>query len=83
MAGHAGASIRSNRLEEGVPFRLDGTGGVEQPDLSAIVQEIVNRAGWSSGQSMVFVITGSGKRTASAFEAGPAKAVKLHIEYSP
>jgi hypothetical protein len=67
------------------PWLLVGEAAAPQrtPDLSAIVQEIVNRAGWSSGQSMAFIITGTGKRTASSFEAGAAKAVKLHIEYSP
>jgi hypothetical protein len=65
------------------PVKGEAAGPQRSPDLSAIVQEIVNRAGWNSGQSMVFIVTGSGRRTASAFEAGAPKAVKLHIEYAP
>ena len=37
-------------------------------DLSAIVQEIVARSGWLAGNDMAFVITGTGRRTAEAFE---------------
>src|SRR6185369_4739555 len=60
-----------------------GQAGLAQrtPDLSAIVQEIVARPGWSTGNDMAFVVTGSGTRTAEAFEGGAAKAPLLHIEY--
>ncbi len=43
-------------------------------DIKTIVQEVVNRYGWSSGNSMVFSFTGSGERNA---ETNPS----LHIEY--
>jgi plastocyanin len=49
------------------------------PDLSAVVQEVVNRSGWASGHAMAFVITGSGRRTAESFEGG-APAV-LQVTY--
>ena len=49
------------------------------PDLSAVVQEVVNRSGWASGHAMAFVITGSGRRTAESFEGG-APAV-LEVTY--
>jgi hypothetical protein len=50
------------------------------PELSAIVQEIVGLPGWSSSNALVLVITGTGRRTAEAFEGtgGPT----LHVEYS-
>ena len=51
-------------------------------DLSDIVEEIVSRAGWEGGNDMAFVFTGSGKRTAEAFESGAATAPLLHIEYT-
>ena len=51
------------------------------PDLSALVQAIVNRSGWASGNAMVLIITGSGHRTAEAFEGGAASAAQLHVEY--
>jgi hypothetical protein len=50
-------------------------------DLSDIVEEIVARSGWRSGNDMAFVITGSGTRTAEAFESGAATAPLLHVEY--
>src|SRR2546427_9062316 len=40
---------------------LDDAGPAEcTPDLSAVLQEIVNRPGWASGNSVVFIITGTG-----------------------
>ena len=52
------------------------------PDLSEVVQEIIDRNGWSSGNSVAFIITGSGKRTAESFESRPADAPVLRVEYT-
>ncbi len=38
------------------------------PDLSGIVQEIVNLEGWSGGNSMTFIFEGTGQRTAESFD---------------
>jgi len=51
------------------------------PDLKALVQEVVNRPGWHAGNSMVFVISGSGRRVARSYDNSPAMAPLLHIEY--
>jgi len=51
-------------------------------DISAVIQEIVDRLGWSEGNSLVLIITGSGENTAEAFEGEPAAAALLHIEFS-
>ncbi|HKY31063.1 MAG TPA: galactose oxidase-like domain-containing protein [Candidatus Polarisedimenticolia bacterium] len=51
------------------------------PDLSPILQELVNRPGWASGNAVVFIVTGTGRRTAESFEGGAAKAPRLHVEY--
>jgi len=51
-------------------------------DISAVIQEIVDRPGWSPGNSLVLIITGSGENTAEAFEGEPDAAALLHIEYS-
>ena len=61
-----------------------GAAGLDQrtPDLSAIVQEIVDRGAWSALNNMVFLITGSGTRTAESFEGTAAGAPLLHIDYS-
>ena len=51
-------------------------------DIKSIVQEIVDLNNWSSGNSMAFIITGSGKRTAESYNGKPLAAPMLHIEYS-
>jgi hypothetical protein len=30
------------------------------PDLSAVIQDIVDRLGWESGNGLVLIVTGSG-----------------------
>jgi hypothetical protein len=56
--------------------------GIDQrtADLSSVVQEIVNRGGWTSGNAMVFIITGTGERDAESLNGTFAPV--LHIEYS-
>jgi hypothetical protein len=51
------------------------------PDLASIVQEIASRPGWSSGNAIAFVITGTGTRIASAFDDGAAGAAQLIVTY--
>ncbi len=50
-------------------------------NLHEIVQEIVNRGGWSSGNAMAFLFEGSGTRIAEAYEGEPDNAPLLVIEY--
>ncbi len=40
------------------------------PDLSPIVREIIARDDWESGNAMAFLIEGSGRRTAYAYDHG-------------
>jgi len=55
----------------------------DSPDLTTIAQEIINRSGWSSGNDMVFIVTGTGtnKRTADSYRGGASNRPLLHIEY--
>jgi type IV pilus assembly protein PilY1 len=55
----------------------------QTPDLKTIVQEIVDRPGWQSGNRMVIFLYGaSGLRRPWSYEGGgPNKAPLLHIEY--
>ncbi|MFL6240865.1 MAG: PKD domain-containing protein [Actinomycetes bacterium] len=55
--------------------------GQQTVDLSAIVQEIVNRSGWHAGNAMSFVFTGSGERDAESHPGGKADPV-LHIAFT-
>ena len=50
-------------------------------DLSSIVQEIVNRGGWSSGNDMAFIIEGSGKRVTKSYDGARHAAPLLHVEW--
>jgi type IV pilus assembly protein PilY1 len=50
------------------------------PDLSAIVQEIVAGGGWTAGNNMAFIITGSGRRAAIS-QADATGAPRLRITY--
>ncbi|MCL7420197.1 MAG: Ig-like domain-containing protein [Methylobacter sp.] len=52
------------------------------PNIAAVIQEIVNRAGWSSGNSLAVIITGNGERVAEAFDGVPSAAPLLHVEYT-
>ena len=40
----------------------------QTPDLAAIVQEIVDRDDWYGGNNMVFILEGTGQRTAESFD---------------
>ncbi len=58
--------------------------GLDQrtPDIASVIQEIVNRPGWSSGHSLAVIISGTGERTAESFDgAQSAAAPLLHVEY--
>jgi hypothetical protein len=52
------------------------------PDISAALQEVIARNGWTPNASVVFVISGTGHRTAEAYEGLPGAAALLHVEYS-
>ena len=53
------------------------------PDLAAVLQEIVNRPGWASGNALALLVLGSGERTAESYDGGAHKAPVLHIEWTP
>jgi hypothetical protein len=60
-----------------------GEAGLNQrtPDLSSIIYEIINRPGWTPGNSMTFLIAGTGKRVAVAYDGDRYGAPFLHVEY--
>jgi hypothetical protein len=66
------------------PWQTAGEIGVGQrtPDISALIQEVVSRNGWESGNSIVVVISGSGERTAVSYNGDPSGAPLLHVEYT-
>jgi hypothetical protein len=60
-----------------------GASGGDQrtPNIASIVGEIVNRSGWSSGNDMVFIISGTGERTAESYNGSSSKAPLLVVTY--
>ncbi len=67
------------------PWNVRGEAGLDQrtPNLAAVIQEIVNRPGWSSGNSLAIIVTGTGARTAESFNGAASAAPLLHVEYVP
>ena len=65
-------------------WKLVGEAGIKQrtPDISSIVQEVLDRPGWQSGNALGFVITGTALRTAESFDGVSCAAPLLHLEYS-
>ncbi len=59
------------------------TAAQRTPGLEAVIAEVVGRSGWGSGNALALVITGTGKRTADAFDGDAARAPLLHVEYLP
>lgn len=61
-----------------------GAAGNDQQttNLNAIVQEIVNRQDWQSGNAMVFLVDGTGKRVAESYNGSSANAPLLTITYT-
>jgi len=65
----------------------DGT-QYNSPDISSVIQEVVSRGGWSSGNALTVVIannssTGSSFRNCSAIDhSSGAEKIELHVEWS-
>ena len=51
------------------------------PNLAGIVQEVINRPGWSSGNAMAFGVTGTDRREADSRNGSNADAPLLYISY--
>ena len=62
--------------------RRSGGPAQRSPDIAATIQEVVNRPGWTSGNALALIITGSGRRTAESHDGDAAGAPLLHVEYA-
>jgi uncharacterized protein YjiK len=65
------------------PWTTVGQAGANQrtQDIKNILQEIVNRSDWVSGNSIVILVSGIGHRTAESFEGLPAAAPLLQVQF--
>lgn len=61
------------------PWMMQEESGPAQrsPDVTSLVQEVVDQAGWQAGQHIVFILDGSGKRSARTFDKDPQVAPQL------
>jgi len=68
-----------------VPWTIGGWSTIGKyrttPDLTDVVQEVIDRPGWTANNSMAFLITGSGVRTAESYDGASALAPLLHVEF--
>jgi hypothetical protein len=66
------------------PWPSVGAIGLDQrsPSLVSLIQPVVDRPGWSSGNSLVLIITGAGARVAESFDGDAPGAPLLVIEYT-
>ena len=62
-----------------------GEAGIAQrtPNLAPLIDEIVKRAGWSSGNALVILISGTGERVAEPYNGDADAAPLLHVEFIP
>lgn len=51
------------------------------PDISSLIQSVVNRGGWASGNSLSVIIDGTGERTAEAYDGVISSAPQLVVEF--
>jgi hypothetical protein len=52
------------------------------PNLAGLVQEVVSRPGWASGNAIAFLISGTGHRTANAFDKSGSAPARLTVSYT-
>ncbi len=56
-----------------VPWTKGDAGADQQtPNIAAVIQEIVNRSGWSSGNDLAIIISGTGERVAESYDGSLA-----------
>ena len=69
-----------------VPDTTSGV-AVTSPDLTTVVQEVVNQAGWCGGNAMTFMVSKSGAsalaRYFNSYEGNSSLAPSLSVSYDP
>ncbi|PYT05913.1 MAG: hypothetical protein DMF49_12765, partial [Acidobacteria bacterium] len=67
------------------PWLAVGDAGPAQrtPDLSSVIAEIASRPGWTRGNALALIVTGSGHRVAHSYDGSATDAPLLHVEYRP
>lgn len=79
-ANAVGASVAWNSVPA---WTTTGGDRVATPDITSLVQPIINRSDWCGGNSMALTLSGSGTRRASSYDSSAASAPILVIQYDP
>jgi hypothetical protein len=85
ISGRAATTASVNWTNIGT-WTAGATTNAISPDVKTIVQEVINRSGWGSSNSLAFVITNNGttgtrSRNAQDFETSTAQAAVLSVQY--
>lgn len=56
--------------------------GQRTPNLASVVQEVVDRSGWASGNALAFIVTGKGERVAESFDGTRTGTPLLRIAFT-
>lgn len=78
------ATLTDSVLWDSIPtWPIVGAAGEDQrtEDLSLLIQALVNRPGWVAGNALNIIATGTGERTAEAYDGTTSAAPTLVIEY--
>jgi hypothetical protein len=65
------------------PWTVDGERSEKQrtPDLSSLIQEVVDQPDWKKGNSLVLIISGSGQRYVQSCNGGWSGTPMLYVEH--
>ena len=55
---------------------------IDTPNIAVVVQEVISRNGWSSGNNLALILNGTGKRVAESYNGSANEAALLHVEYA-
>ena len=81
-AGNLSGRPQTIAFADWAPAAWNAVGQAHQsPDLSAVIQEIIDRPGWQKNNAVVLLLSGSGKRTAVSCNGDPDLAPTLTVSY--
>ncbi|MFL6621712.1 MAG: VWA domain-containing protein [Sulfurifustis sp.] len=76
-ANAAAASVAWNSVPDWISGKTYTT-----PNLTSIVQELVDQSTWCGGNSMLFTISGTGTRIAASFDSSSGDSPVLVVQYT-
>ena len=63
------------------PGPWSGDQSYQTPDISNVLQEVVDRSGWCGGNAISILVQGSGRRDAKSYRASSNSAPTLRVSY--